>query len=325
MRFPFVGARGRGYAGRRMQGKDKISAPLTAVIVGPGRSGSTALMGLLNQHPALFCLNESHALPSLRRHFGRAEGASRAMAECYLSLPFCPGPHWPAQSIASGSARQDEADLRRWLDQLCAAIPRMDVAQFHGHIYGYFQQASGASMVLDKTPDYAHHLDLIHEIWPAAKVILMLRDAPRSVLSMRCHRGYRVTLGCGAQSWAQLLADQPRPGDLPDLPAEAEPQDLAPFLDLWCARNRDALDHARALPRAQFMILKQENLIARPRREMSRLLAFLGLPWHEDWARLVAAEFRAPPARQARDLSEAEAALALHEPARRLRAELGYR
>lgn len=305
--------------------EDFKTVPLNAVIVGPGRCGSTALVGLLNQHPDVFCINESHSLPPLRRHFGAQKVATRALADCLLGLQFASGPWWPAQIISKGSAEaagRDEADLRGWLDRLCIAEPEMKVKRFQGLVYGYFRHAAGAKRLIDKTPDYACHLDLVHEIWPRARVILMLRDTPRSVLSMRRHPGYRIMAAHGALSWGQMIAEQDDPSQVPELGGAQVPEDLDAYLDIWCARVQATLDHCRNLPEDQFMVLKHEDVLNTPEQAAAQLLEFLDLPGDETWARIVAEGFHPKPLKD--DLSEATQAAAAHPQAMALRRELEY-
>ena len=298
---------------------DLDNARLRAVIVGPGRTGSTALADALSDHPGLFCLNESQDLPLLRARFGTASVPTRVLIDCFLDVRFTPD-----QVIAEANARRagkSPTHLHAFLDRIAGAEPELTVARFAQYIAAYYRSAAQAPILIDKTPDYAHHLDQMLALWPDLRIILMVREAGPTALSMRGHHGYRTLAALGETSWARHLATSP---DLSQAPPEA-PESLAPYLDIWGARIADTLDVAKRLDPTQFTLLRYEDLCASPRDEARRLMRFLGTDPETRWLERFADRFSARPARDSDDAREAEAAVSAHAGLRALNAQLGYK
>lgn len=295
------------------------TASLRAVIVGPGRTGSTALSQALSNHPGVFSLNESQDLPMLQAHFGSEPAATRALCERYLTARFT-----PETVIAEANARRagkSRAHLRAYLDRLAAAEPQLTVARFARYIAAYYLTVSGSSVLIDKTPDYAHHLDALLELWPDLRIVLMVREPGATASSMRNHHGYRLLATAGETSWARLLSINSEA--FPQAPNDA-PDELAPYLDIWGARVADALAVGDRLDSTQFTLLRYEDLLADPCGQSRRLLRFLGIDPDPVWVARMAQEFASRGSATADALREAEHAITLHDEVRRLQPRLGY-
>lgn len=298
---------------------DLDSACLRAVIVGPGRTGSTALADALSDHPGLFCLNESQDLPLLQARFGTASVPARALIDSFLEVRFT-----PTQVIAEANARRagkSPTHLRAFLDRIVSTEPELTVARFARYMAAYYRASAQASILIDKTPDYAHHLEELLTLWPDLRIILMVREAAPTALSMRNHHGYRTLAALGETSWAELLATSP---GLPTATTEA-PETLAPYLDIWSARVADALGVAKRLDPTQFTLLRYEELCAAPRAEGRRILRFLGADPDQGWLERVAETFAARQAHDSDHTQAAEMAAASHQGVRVLNAQLGYK
>lgn len=298
---------------------DLDHARLRAVIVGPGRTGSTALANSLSDHPGMFCLNESQELPLLEARFGADPAPTAAIVEGLRTAQFGPG-----TMIAAANARRagnPKGHLEAFLNRLVVTEPEMTVSRFARYVAAYFQGKGGGRILVDKTPDYAHHLDSLLALWPDLRVVLMVRAPGPTAVSMRGHHGYRTLAALGRTSWAGLLASDP---DLAMLPPGDAPEDLAPYLDIWSARVRDALEVGERLDPTQFTTLRYENLCADPRGEGRRLLRFLGADPDPDWLDRLAESFTPRPDRASAATREAERAVAAHDGALALNLRLGY-
>ena len=298
---------------------DPARARLRAVIVGPGRTGSTALADALSTHPGLFCLNESQDLPLLTAQFGADPSPTAELVAALLSVRFS-----PTTVIAEANARRagkTPAHLNAFLDRLVSAEPEMTVARFARYLTAYFRAAAQAEILIDKTPDYAHHLEALLATWPDLRIVLMLRAPGPTALSMRGHDGYRTLAALGATSWAGRLASDP---DFAPAPPGDAPDDLAPYLDIWSARVADTLELGARLDATQFTTLRYEDLCTDPRGEGRRLLRFLGTDPDRDWLTRLAETFTPRPDRDPAASREAEAALAGHERALAMATRLGY-
>lgn len=298
---------------------DPDRACMRAVIVGPGRTGSTALADALSDHPGLFCLNESQDLPLLEARFGVDAAPTQALVEGLRAARFAPG-----RMIAEANARRagkTPSHLNAFLDRLVGAESEMTVARFTHYIAAYFQRAARASILVDKTPDYAHHLETLLALWPDLRIVLMLRSPGPTVLSMRGHDGYRTLAALGESSWAGLLAAAP---DLPELPANAAPDTLTPYLDIWSARVSDALETGARLDPTQFTTVRYEDLCTHPEDESRRLLRFLGADPAPGWLARIPETFTPRPGTDNESAREAEAAARAHPRTAALMARLGY-
>lgn len=149
-------------------------------IVGPGRSGTSLLMAMLDSHPTLRVPPETHFLRRYVVGQGRVSGieASRLLrhderfARCGI----------PVQAIVSGD--EETVDWAR--------------------VYRHFLQQVGdghpsPTIVGDKDPRAVEHLRIIHIMFPDAWVLEMVRD-PRDVYLSR--RKARWSAG---RHWFQQL------------------------------------------------------------------------------------------------------------------------
>lgn len=294
---------------------------LRAVIVGPGRTGSTALTEALTDHRGVFCLNESQELPMLQARFGSEPAPTHALCEQYLAVRFT-----PEKANAETNAQRagkSPTHLRAYLDRLASAEPELAVARFARYVAAYFRAISGSSVLVDKTPDHAHHLDALLGLWPDLRIVLMVREPGHTALSMRGHDGYRLLAATGEPSWARLMTKTP--GAFPEVPSGATaPDALGPYLDIWSARVADALAVGNRLDSTQFTILRYEDLLADPRGELRRLLRFLGGDPDPSWIESAANRFAPPTGYDRNATREAEEAVSTHASAAELKARLGY-
>ncbi len=266
---------------------------LRAVIVGPGRVGSTMLADLLSLHPDAFCLNESHDLPLLTAEAGGAETDVGRLLAAFDRARFHDG-RSPAEANAQRAGRRPE-HFRAYLARVAERFGRLDAAALQRLVGAYFLWASGKRVLVDKTPDYACHLDAVSALWPDAKVVLMVRDASATVASMLRHEGYRALALSGATSWSAVLAEG-LDGKAADGAADGggDPDDPAAHLAIWAARVEAALAFGETADATRFTTLRFEDLCARPTDELRRVARFLGIDPTADWLEGAAAVV-APP------------------------------
>ena len=292
---------------------------LRAVIVGPGRSGSTALADLLSDHSGMFCLNESHYLPILEARFKAELAPTRELCDSFLSTRFTPdSPIAEANVQRAGKA---PANLYTFLDRLSSTEPELTVARFARYITAYFCSIANASILIDKTPDYAHHLKALLSLWPDLRIVLMVRAPGPTALSMRGHNGYRTLAAFGVTSWPELLSTSP---EFPKAHANAIPEEIEPYLDIWCARIEAALEIGAQLDPTQFTLLRYEDLCSNPLEEGRRLMRFLGSDPDQAWLSRLAEGYSLRAERKPEALSAATAAALKHERTQELSTLLRY-
>lgn len=213
---------------------DGFGGPL--FVVGMPRSGTKLLCGLLERHPRIGITGlETEFLPWLARRFGRfGDLRSPARFDAF---------HAEMLRHSYFRYRREQGsliDARRWhaacaefsLPGVFEALMRVEVdaPPGSGRIWG------------DKSPSYIDDLPLLKELYPAAKVLHIVRDVRDYCLST--HKAWGKDMLRAAQRWAD---------------------------DVRKAR-RDGADLG-----ADYLELRYEDLLARTEAELRRVCAFLGV------------------------------------------------
>lgn len=142
----------------------------------------------------------------------------------------------------------------RWTTMTAAELSGFRRA-YWGRVEARMPRPAPGRVYLDKLPLNLALLPLLHLLFPGAKVILLLRDPRDSILS--CFRN-RFTMNAAMFRFLSL--------------------DMATHY--YDAVMGSAETARRRLPIA-LHVLRYEDLVADPRGEAARLLAFLDLPWDE--------------------------------------------
>src|SRR5262249_13054973 len=200
-------------------------------IVGAQRSGTTWLQRLLASHPSIAGGQESplfsgYLAPLGQRwqeeHPYRAGGGRTIGLGCYLD--------------------EDE-----FVEELRGLVRR---------VLGRLLQAKpGASLVVEKTPDHALHLPLLHRLFPDAAVLHLLRDG-RDVVASMLH----AKLTEWGRDWG--------------------PKSAAEAAKRWVSYVRTIQNDLPLFARSR--TLRFEELSATPVEVLSGLFDFLGLPLPSD-------------------------------------------
>ena len=126
-------------------------------------------------------------------------------------------------------------------------MPARTPAAFLDALYGEYARQNGAERWGDKTPIYASYLDLIHEIWPQAQFLHIIRDGRDAALSMleKYERDeFHVDVFFAARNWVRRIRK-----------AQASGARLGPGL---------------------YYELRYEDLVQYPERELQAVCDFLG-------------------------------------------------
>ena len=201
-------------------------------IVGNDRSGTTMLRLILDRGPDAAIPPESMFLtdldlPAARRRMEDQRGRQELMEEVW-----------------------SHPKIRLW--QLHGGPPRVppDLAPDHAlrfvleAPYEAYAARFGKERWGDKTPHYVHHVDRLLEIWPEARVVVLVRDGRDVTLSLR-----RMPFGPN-NAWA---AGQ------------------------WWARGIRAGRRAERDHPGRVATVRYEDLVRDPPAEVARVCAFLGL------------------------------------------------
>lgn len=193
-------------------------------VVGARRSGTNWLQRVLAAHPQVV------AVPSETHLFSHGIAPLRAVVH-----------HGAVSSPKTGTVFMEQQDLLDGLRDFCDRI-------FDGLLRAL---GPDARYLVERTPWHVHHLGLIAEIYPDARVLHIVRD------------GRDVARSLLAQDWP-----------------ESGPQTMAAAAAEW----RSAVEDARAAaPRLEhYREVRYEDLLADPRAGIEDLYQWLDLPADEE-------------------------------------------
>lgn len=165
-------------------------------LVGVHRSGTTLLRFMLSSHPNIYIPPESDFIPHF---FGRApfEELSRQRVSSILDEIFS-----KYRFVKEWACPRPDAD--EFFQMLTTRTP----ADFLNTLYTMYAQQNGASRWGDKTPIYANYMDLIHQVFPQAKFVHIIRDGRDVALSMLDkweQTKYHVDIFYAARSWVRRI------------------------------------------------------------------------------------------------------------------------
>jgi hypothetical protein len=205
-------------------------------IVGMPRSGTKLVRGLLNRHAGIRIAEiETEFLPWLARRFERfGEVADPA---CFQAFHAAMSRHsyfrWRAE-------HGRPVDARRW-HAACADLTVAGV--FEALIRDDVGAPRGSGRIWgDKSPSYIDDIPLLKALYPAAKVLHIVRDVRDYCLSMR-------------KAWGK---------------------DMLRAAQRWADGVRTAREDGAALD-ADYLELRYEDLLARTEAELRRACTFLGV------------------------------------------------
>jgi hypothetical protein len=219
-------------------------------LVGCQRSGTTLVTRMLDRHPDLAVTLDGEFIPRVLKEAGantdvKLEPELAEMAISYRS-----------RSGRAGFQKLDvDEDAARGL-----AARASTFAEFVSLVYDEVAARRGKSKAGDKTPDYARCIPLLHELFPWARFVHVVRDGRDVALSMR--------------EWA--VEGRPR-GPARTKVWQEEP---AAACALWWAGmvTKAGHDGARLGP-GQYLMFRYEDLVADQDAALRRVLPFLGLPF----------------------------------------------
>lgn len=165
-------------------------------IVGVHRSGTTLLRYMLNSNPRIFIPPESDFVP---RFFGRHPGEQlhERRIGSILNTIF-------TKYRFAKEWQGDPLHVQSFIEQMSGRTP----AAFLDNLYRSYAAQYGAARWGDKTPIYASYIDLIHQIFPEAQFVHIIRDGRDVALSMLDKWGKReihVDIYFAARNWVRRI------------------------------------------------------------------------------------------------------------------------
>jgi hypothetical protein len=216
-------------------------------IVGAARSGTTLLQRMLDAHPTLAVLHETHWIP---RVYEEGTGITPAgTVTCQLLDRLLADRRF-------GNLGLDRSELER----LLPGGETISYADYVGRIFDRYGERRGKRLVGEKTPGYVRDMPTLHALWPEARFVHVIRDGRDVTLSMLNWRRAHLSVGR-----FPVFKDDP-------VSASA----------LWwkwhvqLGRRTGSL-----LGDDLYHEVRYERLVADPARECATLCEFLGLRYEE--------------------------------------------
>jgi hypothetical protein len=216
-------------------------------VVGCPRSGTTLVQRLLDAHPQLAVINETLWIT---REARRRKGFTRGG----LVTP-------ELVSRLYQYRRFQRLNLHReGVEQLLDSQAPVSYSQFVSGIFDLYGRSRGKRFVGDKSPGYVREMVSLHELWPLARFIHLIRDGRDVWLSVTGWKKADRSVGRFA-TWTR---------------------DPVGTTALWWERSvRLGREAGAALGPTRYQEVRYEDLVEDPARECRALCAFLGLPYDE--------------------------------------------
>lgn len=203
-------------------------------IVGSPRSGTTLLRFILSSHPRLYVPDETGFIPYL---VGAAQRTTPlTLDETARVLQKIGRLNYQWQGMVADVSAFYHALPATTLACILHALFRQVIAPY------------GAARWGDKTPLYVRYLPALHEIFPEAKFIHVIRDGRDATLSAQKKWGQ-------AQSWYM---------------------DNYYLLQNWVTNVQIGQRDGSRLPAGQYLEVRYETLVAEPEQVVPQICAFLG-------------------------------------------------
>ncbi len=216
-------------------------------IVGCPRSGTTLLKRIVDAHPSIAITPETHWVPRFHRKKIGVTDDGLVTNELVPSL-------LAYHKFGNLRISPDE------LEQIAALDEAGTYAGFVSRVFDLYGRHQGKQLVGDKTPGYVQDMPLLHDLWPKAKFVHLVRDGRDVCLSMldwnRAHR----TAG-RVQTWAD------------------DPVSTTAFW--WERFVRLGIEAGRVLGPDLYLEVRYEAFVENPRQQCERLCEFLGVAYDE--------------------------------------------
>ncbi|MFN2182757.1 MAG: sulfotransferase family protein [Anaerolineae bacterium] len=195
------------------------SAVRPIFIVGVHRSGTTLLRYMLGSHSRIYIPPESDFIPNFFLHRPTKDLSDEEIVR-FLHTIF---DHYRFVKEWQGEPPEP--------DQFALSMPDRTPAAYLDTLYSAYARQYGAQRWGDKTPIYASYVDLIHEIFPNAQFLHIIRDGRDAALSMldKYERDeFHVDIFFAARNWVRRIRSAQRAGSQlgPDLYYELRYEDL---------------------------------------------------------------------------------------------------
>jgi Sulfotransferase family len=223
-------------------------------IVGCPRSGTTLLRRIVDAHPDIAITKETHWIVQLLEGEHAASPQAPVTPELLARLLS----HWRFARLELDPARIER------LERLVAQDRPLSYAELITTVYDLCGEMRGKRLVGDKTPRYVRDIPTLHDLWPRAKFVHLIRDGRDVCLSV--------------WNWDKDNKFVTRISTFEEDPVST--------IALWWEQLvRLGCEAGAGLPADLYHEVRYERLVATPARECRRLCDFLGVSYDEGMLR----------------------------------------
>jgi Sulfotransferase family len=216
-------------------------------IVGCPRSGTTLLQRMVDAHPDLAIVFETHWIP---RWFEKRRGLT---PEGYVT------PELVGRLLEDRRFKNLKVG-RKDLERLIPPSERVPYASFVSGVFDLHGEAAGKRLVGDKTPAYVRSIPTLHELWPETRFVHIIRDGRDVFLSLK--------------DWSKAGSAAGRFATWKEDPAET--------MALWWKWNVQlGQEDGGSLAPKLYHEVRYEELVSEPQATCEALCSFLGLPYDD--------------------------------------------
>jgi hypothetical protein len=221
-------------------------------IVGCARSGTTMLQRMMNAHPQMAIIHETHWIPVVFRE--RIGLTPEGIVTSKIVPKLLEHERFRKRFTKAGIGRVE-------LEGILNAHETMSFADFVSRIFDLYGILQRKRLVGDKTPRYVQNVHTLHALWPEARFVHLIRDGRDVCLSAINWDERAAKLAARFSTWSE------------------HPVTTAAMWWKW--RVRLGREAGETLGTALYHELRYEQLVEHPAEECARLCGFLGVPYDE--------------------------------------------
>jgi hypothetical protein len=203
-------------------------------IVGCPRSGTTMLRRIVDAHPEIAMLPETHWIPRLARN-GVGIGPDGLVTEELVD--------WLGGYFRFPRMKLDPAEVRALVE------PGATYPEFVAALFDLYGRKRGKRLVAEKTPNYVAEIATLNALFPKARFVHLIRDGRDVALSAMDRAKKPLTAGQVARRWKRRITKARRQSRKVNHYLEARYEDLVTDPPTACKR---LLDFAGLAPHAAF-------------------------------------------------------------------------
>jgi len=250
-------------------------------IVGTGRSGTNICQKMLNLHPEIKVVGETHFIQTLLTRFGSKKIAFSDFCEIIEEHYSSNGTKkWAHDHIKAGGF-----DPNTFYSEFQSFCVNMEQGTIRDFVEAFFRfcYGEGAYLLGDKTPFYGMYMAKILELWPDAKFIHLVRDGRYTATSMQKHKAFvrRINAGFHEDFDYFLNIEDSYKGMLSFYSEKSV--SLVNCVQLWKQIISQIRYESKKIPSEAYLEVRYEDLIKQPIAQLRRIAKFFDISLPLSW------------------------------------------